>query len=281
LKVFYHSADLDGHCSGAICKLKYPLAEMHKINYGDKFPWDKVAHKEEVFMVDFSLQPFEDMIKLNKLADFTWIDHHKTSIADYTASGITINGRTVEGKAGCELTWEYLFPDKEMPVIVHLLGRYDVWDHEDERVLPIQHRLKLGNTIPDTESTMNNWRRLFELYEDSGEFLEMLRDGKLLGKYIDKDNEMYARNGMFYTNLDGFIAIAVNRTIANSKLFSCFSDLHYDIMVAFGWRKGKWSVHLYTDKPYIDVSAIAKNYGGGGHRAAAGFQTGRLPFELR
>ena len=38
MKCFYHSADLDGHCSGAIVKMVYPECELIGINYGDKFP---------------------------------------------------------------------------------------------------------------------------------------------------------------------------------------------------------------------------------------------------
>jgi hypothetical protein len=42
---FYHSADLDGHCSGAIIKKVHPECELIGINYGDEFPWDKVKGK--------------------------------------------------------------------------------------------------------------------------------------------------------------------------------------------------------------------------------------------
>ena len=66
MKAFYHSADLDGHCSGAIVKYAHPECELIGINYGDKFPWESIGQDETVYMVDFSLQPFSDMIRLNK-----------------------------------------------------------------------------------------------------------------------------------------------------------------------------------------------------------------------
>lgn len=34
---FYHSKDLDGKCSGAIVKYKFPDCNMIGIDYGDKF----------------------------------------------------------------------------------------------------------------------------------------------------------------------------------------------------------------------------------------------------
>ena len=69
-KCFYHSADFDGHCSGAIIKKKFDDVEMIGINYGDEFPWSDIKPDETVYMVDFSLQPFDLMIKLNKLCNF-------------------------------------------------------------------------------------------------------------------------------------------------------------------------------------------------------------------
>lgn len=62
MKAFYHSADLDGHCSGAIVKLMHKDCTMIPIDYGDKFPYESIQKDEFIFMVDFSLQPFDRMI---------------------------------------------------------------------------------------------------------------------------------------------------------------------------------------------------------------------------
>jgi phosphoesterase RecJ-like protein len=45
-------------------------------------------------------------------------------------------------------------------------------------------------------------------------------------------------------------------------------------------RPGAWRVSLRSGDPAVDVSAIAREEGGGGHRAAAGFSTARPPDEL-
>ena len=41
-----------------------------------------------------------------------------------------------------------------------------------------------------------------------------------------------------------------------------------------------WSISLYTTRKDIDVGAVARNQGGGGHKGAAGFQLKQLPPEL-
>jgi len=45
-------------------------------------------------------------------------------------------------------------------------------------------------------------------------------------------------------------------------------------------RKDKlWNATLYSTKPDVDCEAIAKSFGGGGHKGAARFQCDELPFE--
>lgn len=108
MKCFYHSADLDGHCSGAIVKFLDPNAKLYPINYGQDFPWDEIYSTDTVVMVDFSLQPFPDMVRLASKCVLIWIDHHKTAIEDYNASGLNLPGIRREGIGACQLTWEYL-----------------------------------------------------------------------------------------------------------------------------------------------------------------------------
>jgi len=45
----------------------------------------------------------------------------------------------------------------------------------------------------------------------------------------------------------------------------------YDLSVNFMWVNDKWVVNLRS-KGSLDVSTIAKSYGGGGHKNASGFQ---------
>lgn len=98
---FYHKADLDGVCSGAIVKHFVPDCEMVGFDYGMEFPWDKVLvvpdasggktetaatlldagafPKRTVYMVDVSLPP-ADMKRLAKVSELVWIDHHQICV---------------------------------------------------------------------------------------------------------------------------------------------------------------------------------------------------------
>ena len=43
-------------------------------------------------------------------------------------------------------------------------------------------------------------------------------------------------------------------------------------MIGYCYTGTKWSISLRSSKPEFDVSIIAKQRGGGGHKGAAGFE---------
>jgi len=276
MKVFYHSADLDGHCSGAIVNLMHPECELIGINYGEEFPWDSINEKEIVFMVDFSLQPFEDMEKLNNVAQLTWIDHHKTAIDEAYNRGFLAHQQSLEiDKAACELVWDFFHPGVHNEA-VRLLGRYDVWDLQPG-TLELQNGLRMHDTFPENAEL---WASL--LNEDEKFLTETLYVGKILLQKKKMDDKVYAHACAFETELDGLSCIALNRGLTNSKIFDfVYHPGTHDAMLVFVWRKSKWTVSLYSDQPHIDVSKICKKRGGGGHKNAAGFQCKKLPFDLK
>lgn len=161
---FYHSGDLDGKCSAAIVRRKFPDCELYGINYGELFPMGDIIGRE-VIMVDFSL-PWPLMQEMaQKASHLIWIDHHQTAIDEFGKQELPYNGTRVFpvlciGVAACELCWEYFFPEKEMPVSVYLLGRYDVWNHKsDNRILPFQYGMRQDNWNPED---IRAWQSLLD-----------------------------------------------------------------------------------------------------------------------
>lgn len=285
---FYHSVDFDGLCSGALIKLMYPNCEMVGINYGDEFPWDSVGgHYDGIFMVDFCLQPFEKMVKLQRMSGYKviWIDHHKSAIEEHEKwnrdkDPIKFGGIQKIGIGACQLVWNYLKKEfkidrKEPPTFIKLLAEYDVWNHSDAQTLPFQYGMSLQeNTLPENS---NFWSSLFDV-----ELVHRIcEDGSLILKYEKLNNEKYIEACCFETEFEGLKCVCVNKMLTNSKVFdSVWDNGKYDMMLVFGWRKGSWTVSLYTDKEGVDVSEIAKKHGGGGHAGASGFSCDRLPFRL-
>jgi oligoribonuclease NrnB/cAMP/cGMP phosphodiesterase (DHH superfamily) len=301
MKCFYHSADLDGHCSGAIVKYLHPECELFSINYGQDFPWDKIVLDEVVFMVDFTLQPFAQMERLVQVCQLVWIEHHKTAIKEAFDAGFASDGLQEIGVGACLLTWRYL-SRQPIPNAVRLLAEYAVWNHTNPSVLPFQYGFKMNSsTSPDNTAL---WAAAFE-YSDS-DIEKIVERGQIIIHYEEQQNaKFFCTTYAFETELSillsdpsvvqkecdvtilkgkiKFTAICANSGFTNSKLFdSMYNPARHDLMITFcrlKLPKKKWTVSLYSTKEDIDCSAIARLFGGGGHKGAAGFQCNQLPFE--
>jgi hypothetical protein len=268
---------------------------------------------EEVYMVDFTLQPFDQMETLNTMCHLHWIDHHKTEVEEAQKRGfLASGGQLLEiGKAACELTWEYLFPDKIwIPSAIFHLGRYDVWDHSHPATLKFQYGFRqFENTYPDNQEL---WSKFFQ----PNDLIEpIISKGETLLDYEASQNAKFCKAYAFETELrlietvrayadtelptrqKLFRAICANRGFTNSKLFdSVYDPAKHDLMITFvrkgptftdcimGAEKchktyGKWTVSLYSTKSDIDCGAIARAFGGAGRKEEAEFQCEQLPFD--
>lgn len=273
----YHSRDLDGRCSAAIVRHKYPDAVLIGYDYGE--PLDLEQFRDaRVFMVDVSLQPFDRMITLAKICDFHWIDHHKTVIEEHAKTTSTILGRRQVGLAACELTWAELFPDRPIPPAVEYLGRYDVWDCKlkvfwDDTILPFQYGMRAEKSDPDAAI----WQELLRSLD-----LDLLIEtGTAILSYERQQHaEAICADG-FPALFDGLKVLCMNRRSCGSQTFEArWNSDDFDAMLSFGYDGKKWTVSLYTDKPGVNVGEVARKRGGGGHERAAGFQIAKLPQEL-
>jgi oligoribonuclease NrnB/cAMP/cGMP phosphodiesterase (DHH superfamily) len=213
------------------------------------------------------------------MCQLTWIDHHQTAISEARENNFIVDGRLAIGMAGCELTWRHLYPRSPVPMAVYLLGRYDVWDHSHPDALPFQYGMRQrADTRPDNQTF---WANIFT--EESALFQETLDDGHLLLDYENAQNEKFCRAYAFETNLNGFNAVCANRGFTNSKVFdSVYDPEKHHMMVTFcrmKLPKKQWTVSMYSTRDDVDCGAVAKSFGGGGHKGAAGFQCDELPFE--
>ena len=101
--------------------------------------------------------------------------------------------------------------------------------------------------------------------------------GRLVLDYRDAYNSKLWRSFGYFTKFEGYKCTALNSGAANSSLFDSV-DEEYDLMLPHVWDGKKWSVSIYPHNSNINVSEIAKKYGGGGHPGAAGFTCKELPW---
>jgi hypothetical protein len=286
----YHIADLDGHCAGAIVRTANPDVEMIGMDYGQEPPWERLEGRN-VIMVDFSLEPWSNMVKLYEVANhFIWIDHHESAIRNYRlheeAGGNVFQYVLDPRMAACELAWEFFFPKRPMPKAVKLLGRYDVWDHEAMAdVLAFQYGMQ--SAVTDPAENMKVWEMFFaEVGTDRPKAsvarramsMTVLRGNGIL-EYEYEQDRRHAAAIVFEMEFAGHRWLAANIPFKSPRFFKSVADPgRYPGMIMFSFHGKHWKVALRSKS--IDVSKVAESYGGGGHEGAASFICATLPFEL-
>lgn len=286
--IVYHT-DCDGHLSGAILRdhLEHYNPTMVRMEYNDKFSWELIDSDTEVWMADYSLQPWSQMERLVKSCKrFVWIDHHKTAIQAHhehlKRGGNKIEGYRLDGKAACRLCWDYCNPDVTEPHAVFLAGKYDVWEWRNvPGCLEFQYGTKFYNTDPATEEGQLFWNLHLTSPRREAAVCDVIEAGAKLLEYKKRSNAAFMKDNCFETQFHGFDVIAVNRKGSSQQFDSVWNPEKHHFMLTFAWTKGVWSVSMYTERKDVDVSEIAKQHGGGGHRGAAGFSCEELPFPLK
>ena len=243
---------------------------MLGFNYDGEIPYSEIDKHDDIIICDVSF-PMEYMFKLHNTKNLIWIDHHASAIDAYEAylkqvGGFGIKGLRAIGTAAIELTWNYFFPTKEVPLGVKLLALNDLFDLKDKRVRPFEYAFQsLGVNRPYEHI----WK---DLFEDQIDIPLMVEKGKAILSYIKHRDYRLVRNMAFEGTYKNLRFIAVNMPQAGSDFFESLDNINnYDFMVSFSLNKrSKWSLSFRTTKENVDVSEIASTLGGGGHKKAAG-----------
>jgi oligoribonuclease NrnB/cAMP/cGMP phosphodiesterase (DHH superfamily) len=311
MKCFYHN-DLDGHAS-AFCvhawvgvKQLAHKVEFIEITYGRQFPFESIEKDEQIWIVDYSVSTDEMRRLLSITKDVTWIDHHKTAIEKYSDFEFPIRGIRKDGEAACVLTWKYIHwwtergdgaenfeIEKEdilpVPRCIELVGDRDVWKWaHGEETRNFFNGSQLHNTQPGSDFW---WKCMDHEIKDlplpntgnrdariKGEkfWNELLESGKIIEKYKKHSDGEVNKSLGYEVEFEGYKCFAINRARISSERLG-ENMFNFDIGMPYYHDGNKFTVSLYTAKD-IDCSDIAKKYGGGGHKKAAGFQCVELPF---
>ena len=273
-----HHTDADGLCSGAIVRHKFGDAvELHAIDYSYPIPWDKIKAAETVIIVDFSL-PKNDMLKIlrAKKDKFLWIDHHISAMRE-TADIDNLNGLRDIEEAACVLTWMYFFPDQDVPHAVRLIGDRDIWRFAYDETKDFCEGLYPAETTAGDDSL---WKPI--LHDDQATIDKFIEHGKILFNARLKEIERRVKSSGLKTTFRGYKTMTIN-TSSSGDLGHYICGMGYDVAYVYSDIVIDGELHckvtLYSDN--VDVSALAKAEGGGGHKGAAGFRfirTTRSPF---
>jgi uncharacterized protein len=284
--VIYHRADFDGIFCREIARKFLPGAELIGWDHGDpKIPFPTEG---TVYVLDLSPECFVSVPDIEEVAKrMVWIDHHKSAIEKWP--GTSLPGLRIDGVAACRLAWQWFTHDtaclqpKEHyvdravsePYAVQLAGEYDVWDKRNPDAEVFQFGLR------SQDVTDRQWDQLLEPYMGNAFVNRLLVNGRLLQRY-QREMDAGVMHRSFLVDFEGLKFLALNTARCNSLTFASrdIPETGHDALMGFYWNGSAWNISLYhaNHRKDLDLSEIAVQNGGGGHRGACGFRATHLAF---
>jgi uncharacterized protein len=255
--VIYHAHCPDGWASAYIAKRKYPSAKLWGASYGTPIPIEQVKDKH-VLMCDFSFKRNVLLELKTAAASMVVLDHHKTSEADLKGLDFCTFDMN---RSGAGLTWDTLFPNDARPWWVDYVEARDLWKLDS-----MPYVKEVNAYIMATPQTLEAWHKLTN--QSMGEALVA---GQAILMHINHYIEKVVNHTQLGT-LFGYKTAVINAAYPN--ISDVLNEVCKDYEIGLGWfetstHNMQFSLRSVGD---LDVSVIAKKFGGGGHKNAAGFQ---------
>lgn len=269
--VLYHGQCIDGFTAAwAAWKALGDTAEYVAVVFGkDEIP-DVTGRK--VWILDFSY-PLAVVETLHaKAKALVVLDHHKTA---QDALGALPYCQFDMTRSGAGITWDYFHPGKDRPALVNYVEDRDLWRH----ALPHSHEVNAA--IGSYDHSFEEWDWLHQRLSRELEIVEA--EGAALLRNVERychSMEKHAR----IVSFAGFDNIPiVNAPYVNiSELVGHLAQKHTSAPFAVGWFQrddGKFQYSLRSIGDF-DVSALARDLGGGGHPRASGFDSTKEPWNI-
>lgn len=274
--IVFHNNCPDGTTAAYIAKLRYPDAELLPRDHGVEPPYDLVKDKD-VLVVDFSWRTREQNDKLASLAkSFRILDHHKTAEAVLAGAPYATFDMN---RSGAGLAWDYLFGNDCEPIStawnplallvprpwwVNYVEDRDLWRFN----LPDSHAV--NNYIMTFPYTIEGWLTMtkapLSLAVQAGKDIQLQID-----KYVCEAVKQAQRGHLNLNNKQYTVAIVNVPYINCSEVGHVLSET---ADVGLSWFERSDGVIQFSARSRgdIDVSEIAKQFNGGGHLHAAGWQ---------
>jgi oligoribonuclease NrnB/cAMP/cGMP phosphodiesterase (DHH superfamily) len=224
----------------------------------------------DVYFLDFSVPRaiMEDILKIaNKV---TVLDHHVSALKDLAPLAnhpkMNMTNCTTE-KSGCAIAWKYVHPYKAMPQLLEHIQDRDLWKfyHKDTKTIMAWFFSK-ELTFEFIAEAIFTVRKDLDLVLAMGTAL-LEKHMKDVDSVIDQCVREVNIGGYLVpcACANGWLASDVGNKLSQGKPFAA---------TYFDTESGR-AFSLRSNDSGEDVSAVAKLYGGGGHRNAAGFKVDR------
>ena len=210
-----------------------------------------------VAILDFSFKNAVTKKMIKDAKSLIVIDHHKSAVVelhDIPNTHFDMN------HSGARLAWDFFHPGKEPPKFIDYIEDRDLWKWE----LPYSKEFSAAFDMVPFELEE------FEKVEDDAVFDDAVKRGSYILAYsktvIKKVSEKATPR-----KFKGMDVLVVNSSHWMSEIGASLSPKCDFAMIWYYCHNTKSTrVSLRSFHETVDVSEIAKGFGGGGHKAAAG-----------
>lgn len=260
-------------------------------NYGQPVPDDGIDGKN-VLVADFSFKPNVLRAMGKRARSIVILDHHKSAAEDLADFPVNMVGARFDAiertlnkvsgddtnividfdmdRSGAMMTWQFCFPEQKPPQLVRHLQDRDLWKMEMEQTRCLS--LLLRSYPFDFEVWSDIARALDDIGGDRG---LVLAEAHAIERFYDqKLAEMLPTVTLKTIGQWEGVPVAHAPYAFASDLAHEMLKAHPDapfaavVVNAYGAR----TYSLRSEDGRQDVSEVARTFGGGGHRNAAGFR---------
>jgi uncharacterized protein len=268
--VCFHASCADGFTAAWIAHLNFgDNAEYMPVQYGQAPP---DVRGRDVFILDFSYKRdvLHEMAASAK--SLVVLDHHKTAMADLEgfadddlSTGHFARPKIVfdMGKSGARLTWDYFFPGKMSPWIVGYTEDRDLW------------RWQLPESREINAAVWSYFDGSFETWDILGQITDLdplIQEGRAIERAKAQMIDAICRNAR-EVEIDGHKILAANTSVLFSEVAGKLAEGRPFGAAWFVRADGKRQWSMRSRDGGVDVSEVARRHGGGGHAAAAGYES--------
>ncbi len=258
IAVIYHKNCPDGFAGAWAAWRKFKdSAEYIPIQHYDPIPAGLKG--KIVYFIDivYPLEVFKIITSTNTVIA---IDHHKTAKETVKLASEYVFDQE---HSGAVLAWHYFHATKKLPEFLKYIEIRDLWKFRSQKEREIAAAMEF---IAYDFEALNKAARLFETASGRKDYQKR---GSVALKYkelIVADVLNDIQKIMFH----GLKTGVINSPVFKSEIGNRISLLGYDMAIIWHKVNDSFFVSLRSG-PLVDVSTIAKKYGGGGHPQASGF----------
>jgi len=217
---------------------------------------------KDVYLLDFSYKRDVLLEMASKANSITILDHHKTAEEDLKDLPSNITCIFDMSRSGAMITWNYFFPDIFPPMLIKHIQDRDLW------------QFKINGTKEIT-AALFSYPLDFEVWDDliENRIIDSLyTEGKALLRKQEKDVESLIKNLAYRANIAGYNVPIINVPSMFASDVGAIMSVGEPFAASYFELPYARVYSLRSQPGGIDVSAIAKKYGGGGHPGASGFK---------